>query len=228
MEWLLWLGAQGLVLFTAAAVPCLIVERRWRWRWREVEEGRIAVALDGNHASPYRESGTVPSYLERAPRLLRVAAFSCLFFGQMFVPGLVMGVFGLVAAGIGVVSIPGLITAAKLYSGGLSLLRRDPVRSFWKVRDAAQWALWLNGIIIAGSIPFAAYGLLYHHGAMLGLVVFFDGYGLLSILQALLCLHAVRRYEDALFVPTRMVRFRGAWHQVVTPPANERLDRLSA
>ena len=52
----------------------------------------------------------------------------------------------------GLVSIPGLITAAKIYSTGMALLRRSPREAYFKARNAAAWALWLNGIIAAGSV----------------------------------------------------------------------------
>ncbi|HZS41545.1 MAG TPA: hypothetical protein VFF06_32165, partial [Polyangia bacterium] len=103
--WLLLL----LGMLLAAAVPYFIVEARWRWRWREVEVGRERVH-DGD-GSLYRASGTVPIYRRRAPGLVRAAAFTCLLFGQMFVPGLVLGVMALVAGGAGLILIPGLITA---------------------------------------------------------------------------------------------------------------------
>jgi hypothetical protein len=183
----------------AAVLPYFVVERGWRWRWREVEIGRLPVQSDG---ALYREGGTVPDFLERAPRLVRAAAFSCLMFGQMFIPGLCLGAFGLVAGGLGVVSIPGLITAAKLYGAGLALLRREPAAAYAKAKSAALWALWLNGVI-AGLSVFAvgvaavksAWGIC----AFVGLV---NVYGALSVGQALFLLFAIRRYEDALFQPS--------------------------
>ena len=177
----------------AAALPYVFVESRWRWRWREIEVGRVAA--DGG-GGIYRAGGEVPRYLPAAPTLVRVAAFSCFLFGQMFLPGLVMGVFGMVMAGIGLVSIPGLITAAKIYRAGFALLRREPRAAYFRARDAAAWALWLNGIIMCGSLVAMATPL-RHNGWVLTLVL--DGYGALSIAQALLLRRVARAYEDALF-----------------------------
>src|SRR5262245_633931 len=101
----------GVGLLAAAAIPYLLVERRWRWRWREVEIGRLPAESVGGF---YRAGGTVPEFLTQAPRLVRATSYTCFFFGQMFIPGLCMGAFGLVAGGIGLVSVPGLIVAAKL------------------------------------------------------------------------------------------------------------------
>src|SRR4051812_23268921 len=97
-------------LCVAAAIPFLITRSRWRWRWREVETGQVPVMTGED--SPYRAGGTVPTHLGDAPRSVQLAAFTCFLFGQMFVPGLLTGIFGLLAFGIGLVSIPGLITAA--------------------------------------------------------------------------------------------------------------------
>jgi hypothetical protein len=133
----------------------------------------------------------------------------------MFVPGLLMGIFGLIAFGIGLVSIPGLITAAKLYSTGFALMRREPRIAYVKARNAASWAIWLNGIVFAGSalielMPFRATEL----NGGLGMMLFINFYGLLSVLQALFLQRVTKRYEDELFAPTRLVRVNGAWYQV--------------
>lgn len=182
------------VALLAAALPYVFVESRWRWRWREIEVGRVAA--DGGGGGIYRAGGEVPRFLGAAPPLVRAAAFSCFLFGQMFVPGLLLGVLGMVMGGIGLVSIPGLITAAKLYRAGLALLRREPRAAYFRARDAAAWALWLNGILMCGSL--LALPLLRHPTgwAVAGVL---DGYGLLSIAQALLLRQATRQHEDALF-----------------------------
>jgi hypothetical protein len=199
-------------LLLSAALPYLLVESKWRWRWREVEVGRLPTHL--GEQSLYRDAGTVPTYLRRAPRMIRIAAFTCFLFGQMFVPGLLMGAFGLIAGGIGLVSIPGLITAAKLYASGLALLRREPRVAYFKTRNAAAWALWLNGIVFAGSLIIGA---VVRMGAgnevVWAFIAFFNGYGLLSALQAWLCLRATSRYEDALFLPTEATKVNGTWYR---------------
>jgi hypothetical protein len=179
-----------------AALPYVFLESRWRFRWREIEAGRIAADAGGGI---YRAAGDVPQYLTEAPRLVRWTAYSCFLFGQMFVPGLVTGLFGTMMAGIGLVSIPGLITAAKIYRAGFSLLRREPRLAYFRLRDAASWALWLNAIIMLGSVVVMATPLRPHSASGQGLVLFIDGYGVASILQALLMRGVARKYEDALF-----------------------------
>ncbi|HEX8954049.1 MAG TPA: hypothetical protein VF945_19475 [Polyangia bacterium] len=195
MDGLVTLAIVALVMLFAASLPYVFVESRWRWRWREVPAGRVAA--DGASGGVYRAGGEVPRYLQQAPRLVRVAAFTCFLFGQMFVPGLAVGLFGLVMAGVGLLSIPGLVTAWKLYGVGFALLRRDFRLGVLRAREAAAWALWLNGIIFAGSLLFVPRAL-DHHGTG-GLIAFVDGYGALSVLQALLLRRAVRVWEDAFF-----------------------------
>jgi hypothetical protein len=182
-----------------AALPYVFLESRWRFRWQEIEVGRIAADATGGI---YRAAGDVPRYLTGAPRLVRWTAYSCFLFGQMFVPGLITGMFGMMMAGIGLVSIPGLITAAKIYRAGFALLRREPRLAYFRLRDAASWALWLNAIIMVGSLVVMATPLRPHSSGAQGLVLFIDGYGVASIFQALLMRHAARTYEDALFAGT--------------------------
>ena len=195
MDGIVTLAIVAFVALLGAGLPYVFVEARWRWRWREVPAGRVVA--DAASTGVYRGGGDVPRYLHEAPRLVRWTAFSCFLFGQMFVPGLAMGLFGLVMAGVGIVSIPGLITAAKIYRVGFSLLRREHRVAVFRARDAAAWALWLNGVIFVGSLLFVPRAL-DHHG-IAGLIVFVDAYGALSILQALLMLRAVRVWEDAFF-----------------------------
>jgi hypothetical protein len=186
-----WVGI-AIGALACAALPYYFLERRWRWRWQEVEAGQVrADSVGGVH----RQGGYVSLYLARAPLLVRIAAFTCLLFGQMFVPGLLAGLFGLPVRGLGMVSIPGLVTAAKLYAAGFALLRREPRRAFFGAKSAAEWALWLNGIIIVGFLPLAAARVDW---AIYTMPLFYI-YGALSIAQAILLLVAVRRHEDAIF-----------------------------
>jgi len=195
MDGLVTFAVIAFVMLFAASLPYVFVESRWRWRWREIEAGRVAA--HGGDDGIYRAAGDVPRYLQEAPRLIRWTAFSCFLFGQMFVPGLVVGLFGVVVGGVGVVSVPGLITAAKIYRAGFALLRRDPRIAVARVRDAAAWSLWLNGVVMTLSLLFVPRAL--SHAGTAALVGLFDLYGLLSIGQALLMLRAVRVWEDALF-----------------------------
>jgi hypothetical protein len=197
MDGLVTLTIVAFVMLFAATLPYVFVESRWRWRWREVPAGHVAA--DAASVGVYRDGGEVPRYLHEAPRLIRWTAFSCFLFGQMFVPGLAVGLFGMVMAGIGLTSIPGLITAAKIYRAGFALLRRQPRLAYFRARDAAAWALWLNGVILAGSFFVMLTPIGPTSCSGLQLLAFIDGYGVASILQALVMRRAARVWEDALF-----------------------------
>jgi hypothetical protein len=196
------------LLFLAVAIVYVVHERRGRARWREVVIGTAPAVDDAAALGPYREAGTVPVMLRRAPGEVRGVALSCLALGAMAVPGALMGLAGLLfASGIGLVSIPGLIAAVKLFRAGLALLRRDR-RALSRIASAVAWELWLNGIIAALSVigtlfvaaatdpadVFSASRLL----GWLGIAGTFDLYGAVSITQALALRAVARRYADAL------------------------------
>jgi hypothetical protein len=116
----------------------------------------------------------------------------------MFVPGLLLALIGLFAGGVGFVAIPGLVTAAKIYRTGVALLRRETRAAAFRAREAAAWALWLNGIVFVASLFFVPQA--FAHAALARSLAFIDGYGALSMLQALLMLRCAHVWEDALFM----------------------------
>jgi hypothetical protein len=199
MAWLLgivalWIGA--------AALPFFIFARRWRWRWQEVTNGEAPVHAG---ASLYREAGTVPTYLREAPPLVRAAAFSCLLLGQLLIPYLVIACMALFFFGIGLVLLPIIITAGKLYRAGLLLLRREPRTAYFAARNAAFWSLWCVGL--GGFGCFVTLCAAFDWGLLAAMVLAIT----VIVAQALLLLRATRRYEDALFASSRMVRLGDHW-----------------
>jgi hypothetical protein len=191
------IGVFGLGGVAAAAASYLIVEQRWRWRWREVEIGRAPIGDPPGGA--YRQAGTVPVFMERAPRLVRLAAFSSIAWGQWCVPLLLLALLLLLAGGLGVLLIPGVIGKAKLYRAGLLLLRRtpQPLSSVNEVRDAANWAFSTNGLVLGASMLLSV-----ATGEMV-IFVIWGAYSMIGITQALLLRRAAIAYEDALFIPSR-------------------------
>jgi hypothetical protein len=182
--------ALALVLsLVCAAVPYVAVERAWRWRWREIAAGRIAV--DGV-AGPYRGSGDVPRFRERAPKSVRLAAFAALWCGQLFAPVACAGAAALVIGGLGLVTIPMLVAYAKLYRAGLTLLHRDPRLAYFRARNAADWSLAVHGPLLVTAILLA---LTSGHPVWLLLV----GVTLVTIPGALLLRRVTHAWEDALF-----------------------------
>ncbi len=135
-----------------ATYATLTTERRSRAAWSEVEQPAIAVG-----DPPYR-SFTIRPRLARAPGLVRLAAFGCLWLGQvvmlvMVVPAL-FGGRGRAALGMDVPAVPWR-SSRIAYDLGLLLLRRD--------RQAPSLA---NAVIhmlraVAGAFAvFAGFGLM--------------------------------------------------------------------
>ncbi len=137
-------------LFAASFIPPLLsplayrrAERRSRMAWADVALPPF-VASEG---AAYRAPRPIAmGHLDRAPGLVRLAAGSSIVLGSMFVPGLALGLFGLFAGGIGLVSIPGLFVAASLWGVGHQLLRRQKAE---RAVSIATWSLIMNVIILA-------------------------------------------------------------------------------
>ncbi|HRG98473.1 MAG TPA: hypothetical protein PLR99_19610 [Polyangiaceae bacterium] len=147
---------------------------------------QAAEVLESN---AYRSGGAVHTrHLERAPGVVRAAAASCFVMGAMFVPGLAWGLFGLIAAGAGLLSIPGLIIAAWLWLVGFKLLRGDPTGAVSAARAAAV-SFYFNVLLILGAAFAAALAgdpLAFDLAALVGT------YAVVSILQAGLMAVAAR------------------------------------
>lgn len=86
----------------------------------------------------------------RAPQAIRRTALWSIYMGQMALPGGMLGLLGTMFAGIGLISIPGMILAIRIWRLGHTLLRRDP-KAEEEARSLARFAVLLNlvGVAIA-------------------------------------------------------------------------------
>lgn len=180
--------------FALAWLTFAVFERRFRLFWAGIPLPPVAVRVD----APYRGARVVPGHTRRAPAIVRWAALSCFFFGQMFLPGLALGLFGLIAMGVGIVSVPGLVVAARLWAAGIHLLKGTP-ESVGKARSAARWSVQLNVLItavcIAGGIFVAVEYFRTDNedlGWLLALLSITQAYALGSFAQAALIARATR------------------------------------
>jgi hypothetical protein len=89
----------------------------------------------------------------RAPKLIRRTALWSIYMGQMAVPGGLLGLFGTLFAGIGLLSIPGMILAIRIWRLSAALLRRAP-KAEQEARDLARFAVWLNVVGVAIAVVF--------------------------------------------------------------------------
>lgn len=149
----------------------------WRRQWLvEVPEHAPGGAFrdqDGEDASTH--------YLTEqrgAPREVKVVAVVSLVLGHMFVPGLLMGLFGLLFMFIGLVAIPGLILAVGIYRNAFGLLRCEPEAAV-EARRLRRFAIWLNWtVMFVVSIVTMATPELYP------LWLFFTAYAVISLAHA--------------------------------------------
>lgn len=142
-----------LLLLYFVVVPALTFlrkEQRYRDRWRRRWQVVVPEAAPGG---PFRdEDGDEPSrYMAEqpgAPRVVKVVAVTSLVLGHMFVPGLLAGLCGLPFYGLGLVSIPGLLLAARIYRNAFGLLRCDPAAAA-EARRLEELASILNVLVLA-------------------------------------------------------------------------------
>lgn len=96
-------------------------EKRHRWKWRG-----------------------------RAPEQIRRTALWSIYMGQMAVPGGLLGLYGLLVV-VGVVSIPGMILAIRIWRLGYAMLRRDPGAE-QEARRLEEFAIVLNAIAVGVAV----------------------------------------------------------------------------
>jgi hypothetical protein len=127
----------------------------------------------------------------KAPALVRLAALSCFAFGQMFLPGLALGLVGLFfGGGVGVLALPGLYVAHGELGLGRALLLRSPdVVARARSVVNASWAL--NGV----AIPVCVFGLSSPVVEKLAAVTL--AYVIASMMQAALLFRVARNLELA-------------------------------
>ncbi len=107
-----------LIVPTASYAICV---RSGRERWPQ----RIVPARTRGEGGAYRSAPLATTETMPIPRVVRATAFLSFFLGQMFLPGLVLGVVSVIFAGAGILSIPGLFVAARTFAHGKSLLHNE-------------------------------------------------------------------------------------------------------
>jgi hypothetical protein len=111
----------SVVALLGAALLFAWLERRGRCRWSQVPASMLD-ALQG----PYRSNALVASHLERAPRLVRAAAFASLALCHVFVPLILLALIQYPFDGIAIPLVPGIALVALNWSCAWLLLGRSP------------------------------------------------------------------------------------------------------
>ena len=138
----LLLGCVGLVVGGPIAM--------WFTTWPEALARWLPHVVGIEHISRghFRDAAVPKFQADGPPRAVRLAALGSWILGAMFIPGLLLGLFGLLAMGLGMVSIPGLMLAWRLFFLGRPLLLGDPVAAA-RARVLAQYARILNYVVLA-------------------------------------------------------------------------------
>lgn len=123
-----------------------------RRRWLPRQQGTTHVG-DEN----YRGAEVPRMVADGPPALVHVTAVMSWIFGVAFLPGLAATLIGLLAMGIGVVGIPGLVAAARLFRLGGPLLRGEP-EAAKTAREVGRYVRWLNYVVLPIASVFGAAG----------------------------------------------------------------------
>lgn len=194
----LWPALMALLFVGLPTAMWLSTRREADERWLPRVDGTERVGVGS-----YRDA-VIPRFVGGGPPWeVRVAALSSWILGTMFVPGLMGGLFGLFFAGIGLISVPGLVLAWRLFFLGAPLLRGEPEAAV-KARAAARFARVLNVVVLAacGVAAMTQVPNLVHHNPSsdaadvltgAGMVVF---YAMISLTHAHLLTRAAKRIDD--------------------------------
>jgi len=79
--------------------------------------------------------------------VVKVVATTSFVLGHMFVPGLLAGLAGLAYFGLGLLAVPGLVLAARIYSNAFGLLRCE-LDAAVQAHQLQRFALCLNVIVV--------------------------------------------------------------------------------
>ena len=140
----------AMLALAAGAALFLWLERRGRGRWTQVPAS-TQTATPG----PYRQSQIVSAHLERAPRLVRAAAFANLVFAHAFAPLILLALTQYPFDGIAIPLVPGMALVVLNWACAWLLLGRSrDVRS--TVRSGAVASLIANvGLLLIAAAHFA-------------------------------------------------------------------------
>jgi hypothetical protein len=155
MELAVWLtGTVTLLFFLPVTLYAVTAKRR---SWGLVRDGRTTQA-----PGTYRGMPRAVWVEGSAPVIVRVAAFSSFFLGQMIIPGALAAILGFIAL-VGTIaqgklsmtlcivtlSAPtGLIVAGRLLAAGIAMLGRNPA-AVARAHTGAAWEIRHNVILLS-------------------------------------------------------------------------------
>lgn len=142
----LHVGEIALASIVGAMLLFAWLERRGRRHW-----ARVPVATYLASTRPYRASEVISRHLARAPGIVRLASFSSLAFGHLFIPLILLALVSYPFDGIAIPLIPGIAMALLNWACGWLLLARSPNAS-QAARLAAVGSLMANvGLLVMSA-----------------------------------------------------------------------------
>ncbi len=150
IEIYLWLTVFAVYFVLTPALVFLQHERLHRLRWRRRERVLKRQGAPGGSFRGDGPAGRIDGFIVEhrgAPGSVKVVVVASLVLGHMFIPGLFAGLCGLPIYGLGLLSIPGLVLAARIYNNAFGLLRcdREAARA---ARELQRFAYTLNVVVL--------------------------------------------------------------------------------
>jgi len=187
-----------ILLFIVSIIPSALYFGQGRGRgpgW-----GLIAAGEEKLGQGAYRETHVARWKRGAAPPVVRVAALSSFFLGQMVLPGALAAFVGLLAvfgerhgpAALWVLELSaptGLVVAVLLLSAGWTMLESGSQAAF-KARRAGKWAI-LHNVVLVAALGFAVAA----DPREIDTVILPCIYAAVSIAQAVVVLGAARAIE---------------------------------
>jgi hypothetical protein len=154
MDTLAWVVA---LVATVLAGAWVHTETRWRWRWQQVPKGKRPAGPAGG---VYRPALEVPTFRQRAPRDIRLAALGAIATAQLLAVAMLaffaifarQGSLGEVSSMAVLLWSPSLIVAIRLVGDGLGLLRREVRPTGISSSGLALWALLFYVALLFGML----------------------------------------------------------------------------
>jgi hypothetical protein len=187
----------SLAALVGASLLFVWLERRGRGRWTQVPRATLESVRD-----PYRSTTLVAAHLERAPSLVRAAAFAGLALCHVFVPLILIALIQYPFDGIAIPLVPGMALIVLNWACAWLLLGRSPSAAA-TARSGAKGSL----IAHVGLLGIAAVHLVtvelqrrdgIQHACSSSVTVVVIVFAVASVAQALVTMAALRAHEGAL------------------------------
>lgn len=121
----------------------------WRWGMRAARDRWLPRpgSVERVDRGAFREAHLRGMVAAGPPAVVHAAALGCWCLGAAFLPGLLVGLFGLLFWGLGLAFIPGLVLAWRLLFLGAPLLRGEAGAAA-RATGAAEFARLLNYVVL--------------------------------------------------------------------------------